>query len=108
MRVAAIGCLFWLGGGAIAARQAMKAIENVVGLPDGAGDLALEAIAVDGRRDRVLVEFALTGRNILCFLVGGRLVGAGGDKRARANEAAQRGVVVAGESRLVRQHEGEG
>jgi hypothetical protein len=84
MRSAALGRLLWFGDRrTIAPRQATKAIEDVVGLPDGTGDLALEAIPVGDRRHSISIKFALTGGNILCFLVGGRLIGAGGRKRTR-------------------------
>jgi hypothetical protein len=89
MRSATFGRLLWFGDRrTIALRQTTKAIEDVVGLPDGAGDLALEAISVGGRRYSISIKFALTGGNILCFLVGGRLIGASGRKRTRANESA--------------------
>ena len=88
-RVAAPGRSLGFGDRrAFAPRQAAKAIENVVCLPDGGGDLALEAIAIGGRRDRVSVEIALASRDVLGLLVGGRSVGAGRDKWARANEPA--------------------
>ena len=63
-------------------------IENVVRLTHRATDLTFEAISVGGRRYSISIKFALTGGNILCFLVGGRLIGASGRKRTRANESA--------------------
>ena len=75
MRSAAFGRLLWFGDRrTIALRQAMKAVEDVVCLPDSAGDLALEAIPISGRRRSIAIEFALTGGNVLRFLVSGRLV----------------------------------
>ena len=99
---AAIRSYFGLATGAIVARQAMKAIEDVVGVADGDGDLALEAIAIGGRHGGVAVEIALAGRQVLGLLVGGRLVGAVGHKRQPANKAAQQGA-AAGDGRLGRQ-----
>jgi hypothetical protein len=92
----------------VALRQAMKSVEDIVGLSDGAGDLALKAIPIGRSPSGVSVEIALTGRQVLCGLVSDRRVGAGGWERAGANKAAQRHAAVAGESRLKRQYEGEG
>ncbi len=66
----------------------MKPVKDVVRLPDCDGDLALEAIAIGGRRRCVSVEVPLTSRSVFRLLVCGGLVGAGGDERARANESA--------------------
>jgi hypothetical protein len=79
----------------------MKAIEEIVGVADGDGDLALKAIAIGGRHGGVSVEIALAGRHVLGFLVGGRMVGAVGNKRNRANKPAQQGS-AAGADRLGR------
>ncbi len=85
----------------------MKAVEDVVGLPNGAGDLALEAIPIGGRHGGISIKFALTGRNILWFLVGRRLVGAGGRERTRTNEPAQRDSAFVAESHVERERAGE-
>ena len=85
----------------------MKSFEDVVGVPDCDGDLALEAVAIGGRHGGVAVEFALTGRHALGVLVGWRRVGAVGDKWGRANESALQGA-AAGEGRRGREREGEG
>ena len=82
-------------------------IEDVVRLPDCAGDLALETISVGGRRGDKSVDLALTGRDLLWPLVGVRLVRAGRRKRPNAHEPSQRDAAVAGASRIERQREGQ-
>jgi len=81
-------------------------IENVVRLTHRATDLTFEAISVGGRRGDKTVDLALTGRDLLWSLVGGRLVRTGRRKRPNAHEPAQRDAAVAGASRVERQREG--
>jgi hypothetical protein len=58
-------------------RQAMKTIESIIRLTHRGTDLTFEAIPIHRRSRGISVEFALTSRDVLCSLVGVRLIGTG-------------------------------
>jgi hypothetical protein len=55
----------------------MKTIESIIRLTHRGTDLTFEAIPIHRRSRGISVEFALTSRDVLCSLVGVRLIGTG-------------------------------